>query len=300
MSERDRLNASPGEGGDSGEVNEEESIEVTAQEEKLIAEQGEPRLPVIFEIVRRDGAHELHRPAASLWWSGVAAGSCIGLSVLGQAVLAMYLPDAPWAMLLEKAGYTLGFLVVILAGQQLFTENTLTVVAPFLVSPSWQVFYRVLRLWTIVLLANVFGSVLFAGLVVLGYSISDPLLAEILAVSEHALSFEASELAWRGLVAGFLIALLVWINARSSGGNMLMIVLITWLIAAGEFAHIIAGSAEASILVLSQHMPLIDALTGFFLPTLAGNVIGGTALFAALAYAQIKSEIKRNSGTGAA
>lgn len=273
-------------------LTEEESIEVSEHEERLIVEQSDPRLPVTFEVVRRDGAYELYRPAVSLWWSGVAAGACIGLSILGQAVLAMYLPDAHWARLIETAGYSLGFLVVILAGQQLFTENTLTAVAPFLLSPSAAGLYRLLRLWTIVLMANVFGSGLFAGLVVLGRAMSDDLIAEIMQISEHAMSFTAIELAWRGLVAGFLVALLVWINARTDNGNVLMIVLVTWLIAAGEFAHIIAGSGEAAILVLTSRMSVPDAAFGFFVPTLIGNVIGGTALFAALAYAQIRREIR--------
>jgi len=74
-----------------------------------------------------------------------------------------------------------------------------------------------------------------------------------------------------------------------------MIVMMTWLIAAGDFAHIIAGSAEAAILVLSGTTSLPDAMIGFFLPTLTGNVIGGTALFAMITYAQIKDEMKQPS-----
>ncbi|MEZ5649895.1 MAG: formate/nitrite transporter family protein [Burkholderiaceae bacterium] len=276
----------------------EESIEVSEGEERRILEQSEPRLPVTFEVVRRDGAYEQYRPAISLWWSGLAAGSCIGLSVLAQAILASYLPETDWARLIEKAGYSLGFLVVILAGQQLFTEITLTAVAPFLLHPSRGGFYRLMRLWSIVLLANVCGATLFGALVVLGRAMSDELIAEILVVSEHAMSFSGSELAWRGLVAGFLIALLVWIRARTVDGQVLMIVLITWLIAAGDFAHIIAGSAEAAILLLSQRMSPGDAVFGFFVPTLVGNVIGGTALFAALAYAQIKNEIRHKKPPG--
>ncbi|MEZ5659843.1 MAG: hypothetical protein R3E83_15315 [Burkholderiaceae bacterium] len=72
MNASDR-HAAPGDAGDAT-FDDGESIEVSESEEQLIAEKSEPRLPVIFEIVRRDGAHELRRPATSLWWSGVAAG----------------------------------------------------------------------------------------------------------------------------------------------------------------------------------------------------------------------------------
>jgi len=268
------------------------AISVTKEEEQFIAKQLDPRLPVTFEMVRREGEHELLRPATSLWWSGLAAGICIGLSVLAQAVLAAYLPDTEWAVLIEKIGYSVGFLVVILGGQQLFTENTLTAVAPLLVSPSWSNFSRLCRLWTIVLIANVAGATLFAATIVFGHAISSSFVTEILHISEHALSFPPLELVWRGVVAGFLIALLVWILARIESGQFAMIVMMTWLIAAGDFAHIIAGSAEAAILVLSGTTSLANAMSEFFLPTLMGNVVGGTALFAMITYAQIKDEMK--------
>jgi formate/nitrite transporter FocA (FNT family) len=65
----------------------------------------------------------------------------------------------------------------------------------------------------------------------------------------------------------------------------------TYLIALGGFTHVIAGSAEAFYLVFTGHETLLHAVFGFFLPTLAGNVAGGTVLFAVLSYAQVREEI---------
>ena len=70
------------------------------------------------------------RPALSLWWSGVAAGLSISFSLLAQAILATHLPDASWRELVIALGYPVGFLMVVLSRQQLFTENTITVVSP--------------------------------------------------------------------------------------------------------------------------------------------------------------------------
>ena len=70
------------------------------------------------------------RPAVSLWWSGVAAGISISFSLLAQAILQTHLPDAPWRPLVADLGYSVGFVMVVMSRQQLFTENTVTAVLP--------------------------------------------------------------------------------------------------------------------------------------------------------------------------
>jgi len=72
----------------------------------------------------------MERPITSLWWSGVAAGLSISFSLLAQALLQAHLPDTSWRPLLTSLGYPVGFLIVVLARQQLFTENTITPVLP--------------------------------------------------------------------------------------------------------------------------------------------------------------------------
>src|SRR3954447_9191648 len=77
------------------------------------------RVPQIYQVVRHEGETEMARPVTSLWWSGVAAGLSITFSVFARAVLHKYLPEASWRPLLEGFGYTVGFLLVVLARQQL-------------------------------------------------------------------------------------------------------------------------------------------------------------------------------------
>jgi hypothetical protein len=86
--------------------------------------------PLIYEIVRRMGEEEMERPITSLWWSGVAAGLSISFSLLAQAILQAHLPDSSWRPPLTSLGYPVGFLIVVLGRQQLFTENTITPVPP--------------------------------------------------------------------------------------------------------------------------------------------------------------------------
>jgi formate/nitrite transporter FocA (FNT family) len=65
----------------------------------------------------------------------------------------------------------------------------------------------------------------------------------------------------------------------------------TYLIAIGGFTHIVAGSMEANMLMLNGDWEWWRMLGQFFVPVLLGNIVGGTALFALISYAQVMEEI---------
>ena len=245
----------------------------------------------IFEVIRREGEEELERPNGSLFWSGVAAGIMISLSVLGEAIFRTYLPDAEWSYLLENLGYSLGFLVVILGRMQLFTENTITPVLPVMHNPVAAMFARLTTLWCIVLGANVIGAFVVASAFAYGSFIPEDLRPAITELSRHATGFGALEGFQRAIPAGILVAAIVWMLPESDGFGFFVIVTFTWLIAAGDFTHIVAGSVEMAYLIVQGLLPTSDAVFGFFLPVLAGNILGGTAIFALLAFGQVRREL---------
>ena len=67
---------------------------------------------------------EMRRPAASLFWSSLASGLVIGFSFLLGAFAAATVPDR-YDHAAASAAYPLGFILVIMARSELFTENTL-------------------------------------------------------------------------------------------------------------------------------------------------------------------------------
>jgi len=247
---------------------------------------------VIFEAIRREGEHELSRSASALWWSGVAAGLAISASVLCKGFLASILPDADWAAGISNLGYTVGFLIVILGRMQLFTENTITPILPLFLKPTRLSFYQTARLWGIVFAANLVGCMAAALVLVYGHIVPEARLEGIFAISQHYAEATALEhFAW-GIPAGFLIAALVWILPRmESGGEVLMIVIVTYMIGLGGMSHVVAGSTELFILVVRGELGIAAAAFGGILPAFAGNVLGGTGIFAALTYAQLREEL---------
>ncbi|HEX5477189.1 MAG TPA: formate/nitrite transporter family protein, partial [Burkholderiales bacterium] len=256
-----------------------------------VEERSELRTPVIYEIVRKRGDEEMARPATSLWWSGLAAGLSISFSLLAQAILHSHLPDSPWRTLLTSTGYSVGFVMVVLGRQQLFTENTITAVLPVMAKFSLANLGRMGRMWGIVLVANLAGTLLAALLCSFAPVISPEQRAGMLELSGHLMQNGWLEMLFKGISAGFLMAAMVWLLPSAETARFWVVLLMTYLIAVGGFTHIVAGSVEAFMLVVNGHLGLGAMIADFTVPVLIGNVVGGTALFALLSYAQVMKEL---------
>jgi formate-nitrite transporter family protein len=253
-----------------------------------------PRL--IHEIIREEGEAELRRPMSALAWSGLASGLSMGFSFLTQCLLRSSLPDEPWRHLIDSFGYSVGFIIVVLGRQQLFTESTLTAVLPVLTHRNRRAAVATIRLWSIVLSANLIGTFAFAGMITLDGLFRPevyPTLAEIAAKTMEA-SFALTFL--KAIFAGWLIALMVWLLPSAGSARMLVILLLTYIVALGGFSHIIAGSVEAAYAVFTGHASIGDYLGAFLIPTLLGNTIGGVSLVAFLNHAPLTSELEIPAG----
>jgi formate/nitrite transporter FocA (FNT family) len=245
---------------------------------------------VVYEIIRQEGEEELARRPKSLWWSGIAAGLSIGFSVLGEALFRAYLPDSPWRHLVENLGYGVGFLIVILARQQLFTENTLTAVLPAISTGKRHTYLCVARLWAIVFCANMIGTFVFGSAIASGFFLPPEVYDAVGSLSIHMMEIPHHEMFLRGILAGWIVATLVWLLPSAENSQVAIILLMAWLIAALDLTHVVAGSVEAVFAVWIGHSSVLD-VAAFLFPTLLGNIVGGTALFALIAHAQVRKEI---------
>ena len=264
---------------------------LSPDERDAVNERRSGNAKVVHEVIRLQGDEELDRPALSLLSSGFAAGVAICASVLAEAFLTQHLPDVPWTHPVVSLGYTVGFVIAIMGNLQLFTENTITVVLPVATHPSRRNFARLGRLWALALVANLAGTLGTAAMLVHGGLIDADQLAAAVKVATPLLDHDATATLLRGIPAGFLIAAIAWILPNARGSEFWVVFLITWLVGAGGFSHVIAGSAEAWLLALTGHASWGWAAGGFVLPALAGNIVGGTGLFAVLAHGQVCDEI---------
>jgi formate-nitrite transporter family protein len=97
------------------------------------------------------------------------------------------------------------------------------------------------------------------------------------------------------VVAGYLMAAMVWLITSAGSSQVAIVAVMTYLIGIGGFAHVIAGTAESVTLALDGQLSWPAMLMGFTLPALVGNIVGGTLLFALLSHAQVMHE---GGGTG--
>jgi formate/nitrite transporter FocA (FNT family) len=246
-----------------------------------------PSGTIVYKAVLKEGRDELERPSSALFWSGLAAGLSMGASLIAEGLLNNYLPAANWRPLIGKFGYSVGFLIVILGRQQLFTENTLTPILPLLRNRTMRQLAEVMRLWGVVLLANLLGSLVAA--LVAGHTsaFTSQVRQEFSEIGLEAMRGSFSTIAMRGIFAGWLIALMVWLLPFAESGRIWVIIFLSYLVGLGHFSHVVAGAVQTFYVAVVGQVSWGQVFGGYLAPTLIGNILGGVALVAAVNHAQV-------------
>jgi formate/nitrite transporter FocA (FNT family) len=260
--------------------------DLNEQERRRVEERIRPSAVIVHETIRIDAAEELRRHPKSLAWSGLAGGLSMGFSMLAESHLQAALPEALWRPLITKLGYSVGFLIVVLGRQQLYTENTLSPILPLLRERDAKTLTLVLRLWTIVLAANLLGALIFSAVVGMSQVFSPEAHRAIHEIGRKLMEDEFGPMFLKAIFAGWLIALMVWLLPGAEGGRVGVIIILTYLVGLAGLPHIIAGSVEALYLVVVGSCSWWSYLADFFVPTLLGNTLGGVVLVALINHAQ--------------
>jgi formate/nitrite transporter FocA (FNT family) len=247
----------------------------------------------IHDNVRAAADEELRRPTAELVWSAFASGMLIGFSYLGVAFLTPHFPPSMHAVAAAIA-YPLGFIFVVLARHQLFTENTLEPVIPLLEDRTRETLGRVLRLWAIVLPLNLLGALVFALVLAHTRVVDEEMRAPLLSVARHATEGGFGLVLYRGIWAGWLVALMAWLigSTREAIAQIVLVWLSTAPIAALGFKHSIAGAIEAFYRAAIGDATWLSMLWSFEVPALLGNVVGGVVLVALVNHGQVRGSGK--------
>lgn len=269
-----------------------ESEEKTRGEKIEVDEEHLPsRAMAIHEHIRQDGEKELERDAMALLWSAIAAGLSMGASLLAKGIFHVQLEGIPGSFVLENLGYTFGFIIVIMARQQLFTENTVTAVLPIMQNPTWRNGGLLMRLWGVVLLGNLIGTAIvalaFEHMPVFDEATRDAFVK----IGMDVMKNSPAEMFANAIISGWVIATMVWMFPAAGAAKIVVIILMTWLIALGDTTHIVVGAVEIFYLVFNGTLHWSEFLWPFALPTLAGNICGGTFIFALLSHAQIRNDM---------
>jgi len=237
---------------------------------------------------------------------GILAGAFIAFAAEGSNMAAFNLFAEPQTYGLGKAlagvVFGTGLMLVMLAGGELFTGNTLILTA---VLERKVTVGRMLRNWIIVYAGNLVGSLLIAYMMFhsgLFGSGADMLGAVTVKIAAYKVNLEFMEAFYLGIMCNWLVCLAVWISfgTETMAGKIFSIFFPIWLFITSGFEHSVANmyyipagilAKESTAYAQLSHLPseMLDSLnwSSFFLqnlvPVTLGNIVGG-AVFVGMAY----------------
>jgi formate transporter len=226
----------------------------------------------------------------------VLAGSFIGFGAM-FATVATADADLSFAVSRVLGGvvFSLGLVLVVVGGAELFTGNALLVMAV----ASRRVRVRaLLRNWAVVLVGNACGAIGLAVLVVWSGTLDGSggaIGRRAVEIGTAKTSLDVGEAIASGVVANVLVCLAVWmtLSARSVTDRVLVVILPVSAFVAGGFEHSIANMYLLPVALLrrnevtelgvpvSPDLTWANAVTHNLLPVIVGNVIGGSLLVGA-------------------
>jgi formate-nitrite transporter family protein len=245
----------------------------------------------IHDNILEPAREEMRRPAVSLLMSALASGLVIGFSFLASAFAASTVPPQ-YAHAAASAAYPLGFIFVVMARSELFTENTLKPVIPFLEHRDRDTFRYLVRMWALLLIGNLVGAAIFAVTLARTGMVETSLHRHLLEIAQTTTEGGFGIVLYAAVFAGWLIALLSWLLASTqySGTQVVFVWLCTAPISALHFRHSIAGAVEAFYRVAAGDATWGRMFGEFVVPAVIGNAIGGVILVALLNYGQVAAD----------
>lgn len=247
----------------------------------------------IAERVQNVGVAKARLPLLSMAMLGVLAGAFIGL---GALFFVLVVSDTSLSFSVSRVlgggVFSLGLLLVVVAGAELFTGNNLLAMAwaDGKVS-TWEV----LRNWTVVCAANFVGAIGLALLVFLsGHTDMNQgaIGNAYLQIAAAKTSMTLWEAFFRGVLCNVLVCMAVWMTlaGRSVADKMIAIVFPICAFVAAGFEHSIANMYIIPLAMMLKAfgaaMPpggefiTLWGLTRNLVPVIAGNLVGGSVLVA--------------------
>ena len=245
----------------------------------------------IFERVIVDADEEISRSYRELFFSGLAAGFAITLTVLLYASMTHAAGGVP---LVGALLYPIGFVYIILGNYQLYTENTLPPVA--LVIERMASVPAMLGMWGVVLLGNVVGGALGAAALAYGGVFSPEVSQTAIEIGMTGIETEWVALFFKAAFAGLIVAGIVWLDfsVTNATARFLLVYMAFLAIPLGNLFHVVVASTEVVYLVLLGQVGLAHGAYNFALPVLLGNTFGGVLLVTIVNYFQTPTYIQED------
>jgi len=252
----------------------------------------------IAKKVQTVGVFKADMPTLPMLMLGMVAGGFIGLGAL-YCTIVLSDPTLPFAISRVLGGvvFSMGLILVIIAGAELFTGNNLLVMAwaDRLITTR-----KLLRNWVLVYFANAVGAIGLAVLVYLSHhaDMNQGAVGQTyvkIAAAKASLPF--MEAFYKGILCNLLVCLAVWLAlaGRSVTDKLLAVILPVSAFVAAGFEHSIANMYFIPLGIMLKSDVTVPAgvnvaaldwagFAGNLLPVTLGNIIGGSLMVALVYY----------------
>lgn len=234
----------------------------------------------IAGLIERAGIAKANMPLEKLLMLGLLAGAFIafGAALFTLAITGSTLGFGP-ARLVGGAAFSLGLILVVIGGAELFTGNNLIVMAWADGDVSAGALFRN---WIATYITNGVGALLIVMLVFYSGVMKGDVGATAVAIAESKLNLGFLEALARGILCNALVCLAVWLSYAShrvSGKILAILFPITAFVALG-FEHSIANFYLIPLGIALGAEGSLAGVVGNLVPVTIGNIIGGAGCVA--------------------
>ena len=224
----------------------------------------------------------------------ILAGAFIAIAGLANTTAPATITSPSVAKLVGACIFPAGLAMVLVAGSELFTGNSLMLVALLRKKITLG---AMLRNWGIVYLGNLVGSVLVAAMAVYGHTASlfgNGLAQSMVNIAQSKATMSVTDAVIRGIMCNFLVCIAVWMSfaAKTVGGKLAASFWPIMLFVLCGFEHCVANMyylpaglfAQLEYGLSAEGLTVLNALVNNLIPVSIGNVIGGAGGVAAMYY----------------
>ena len=256
-------------------------------------ERGEPEVEDAFDRLVAEGRERLARPLLPLVTTAFVGGVDVGIGVLIFLVVKAQTQNG----LLAALAFTVGFVALLLARSELFTENFLVPVTAVVARAGTVA--QLLRLWVVSLAANLVGGLVMAAMIVAALP---GVRATAVETGAHyaALGLNAQSF-FLAVLAGLVITVLTRMQHASDslGLQVVPAVMMSFVLVAAQLFHCVLDSIFlfAGILTGAADYGWVDWVAALAWSAL-GNLVGGIVLVTAVRLLRVPHRVREERGAG--
>ncbi|MEZ9863242.1 formate transporter FocA [Vibrio breoganii] len=228
----------------------------------------------------------------------IAAGMHIGIAFVFYTVVTTGAAEMPYGMakLMGGLAFSLGLILVVITGGELFTSTVLTLVAKVSGRITWG---QLAKNWCVVYFGNFVGAMMLVGIMMVTKEyMSDGGLMGLnaMAISQHKLHHTFWQAVALGLMCNLLVCLAIWMtySARSLTDKVIILILPVAMFVASGFEHSIANMFQVPMAIAIKNfapaefwqmtganianyadLNVLDFVINNLIPVTIGNIIGG-------------------------